>query len=117
MAKPSETDQEIIELLLEPIPPDTVDTIKAELVPLVQEALREAGREQLLVDGEIRIEIEKTFPIDWVELSKIATKAVFTLAAGIAVANYKAFVIPAIKKRFKVKAEKRHEKQRQPRNP
>jgi hypothetical protein len=112
MAKPSETDQEIIELLLEPIPPDTTDTIKAELVPLVQEALREAGREQLLVDGEIRIEFEKTIPIDWVELSKIATVAVFTLATLIAVENYKAFVIPALKKRFKVKAKKRRKKKR-----
>ncbi len=111
MANPSETDQEIIELLLEPIPPDTADTIKAELVPLVQEALREAGREHLLVDGEIRIEIEKTFPVDWVELSRIATKAVFALATGIAVASYKEFVIPAIKKRFKVRAEKRHEEE------
>ena len=117
MAKPSETDQEIIELLLEPIPPDTLDTIKAELVPLVQEALREAGREQLLVDGEIRIEIEKTFPIDWVEFSKIATVAVFRLATGIAVACFKEFGIPAIKRRFKVRAEKHREKQRQPRNP
>jgi len=112
MAKPSETDQEIIELLLEPIPPDTADTIKAELVPLVQEALREAGREQLLVDGEIRIKIEKTIPIDWIELSRIATVAVFALATGIAVESYKAFVIPAIKKRFKVKAKKRRKKRR-----
>lgn len=117
MAKPSETDQEIIELLLEPIPPDTVDTIKAELVPLVQEALREAGREQLLVDGEIRIEFEKTIPIDWVGLSKIATVAVFTLVTLIAVENYKAFVIPTLKKRFKVKAKKRRKKKRWSRNP
>jgi hypothetical protein len=112
MAKPPETNQEIIELLLEPIPPDTADTIKAELVSVVQEALREAGREHLLVNSEIRIEIEKTFPIDWVALSKIATVAVFALATDIAVENYKAFVIPAIKKRFKVKAEKRREKER-----
>jgi predicted Zn-dependent protease len=81
-------------------------------VPLVQEALREAGHEQLLVDGEIRIEFEKTIPIDWVELSKIATAAVFTLATLIAVENYKTFVIPAIKKRFKVKATKRRKKKR-----
>jgi len=112
MAKLSETDQEIIELLLEPIPPDTVDTIKAELVPLVQEALREAGREHLLVDGEIRIKIEKTFPIDWVELSRIATVAMFALATDIAVESYKAFVVPAIKKRFKIRAEKRRKKER-----
>jgi hypothetical protein len=112
MAKPLETDQEIIELLLEPIPPDTVNTIKAELVPVIQEALREAGREQLLVDGQIRVEIEKTFPIDWVEFSKIATTAVFRLATGIAVVSFEAFAIPALKKRFKVKAKKRRKKKR-----
>lgn len=112
MAKPSETDQEIIELLLEPIPPDTVETIKAELVPLVQEALREAGREHLLVDGEIRIEFEKTIPIDWPELSKIAVKAIFALTTGIGVETYKAVVIPKLKKRFKVKTQKRSRKKR-----
>lgn len=107
MAKPSQTDQEIIELLLEPIPPDTADTIKAELVPLVQEALREAGCEQLLTDGDIQIEIEKTIPIDWPELSKVVVTALFTVSGGIVLKTYEAIILPKLKKRFKVKSRKR----------
>ena len=103
----AEQEVEIIELALEPIPPDTVETIKAELVPYIWEALREAGREQLFTDGDIQIEIEKTIPIDWPELSKIAVTALFTVTGGIALKTYEAIVLPKLKKRFKVKSRKR----------
>lgn len=101
MAEPLETKQGVIELTIAPIPPDTVASVKAELLPCIEEALKKAGREEALTKGEIKVEIEKTFPTDQVIL------VVFTLLSGIALETYKEIVLPKLKERFEVKAEKR----------
>lgn len=107
---------EVIELLIKPIPPDTVDTIREELPTMVREALREAGREDLLTAGQIEIQIEKTLPIDWIELSRMAAeaglKATFALVSGIALETYKEILLPGLKKRFKVSEKQRRKAKR-----
>jgi hypothetical protein len=83
------------------IPPDTVSSVKAEILPIVEAALREAGQEQLLTTGEFQIEVEKTFPTD------LAVVAGLTFLSQIALETYKATVLPWLKKRFSVKEKRR----------
>ena len=106
----SKQDAGVVELILEPIPPDTVETIRVELVPRVRKALQAAGREHLLDDGQIQIRIEETVPVDWYSISLLAIGAVFTLATKLAVETYKAIVLPELKKWVKAK---QREKQRE----
>ena len=107
---------EVIELLIEPIPPDTVDTIREELPTLVREALIEAGQEDLLTTGQIEIQFEKGVPIDWIELSRIAAgagiKATFGLLSGMALKTFEAIVLPRLKKRVKVWEKQRRKAKR-----
>jgi hypothetical protein len=84
----------IVELELVPISPDTVDSTKTTVVPLVEEALRSAGRESLLNDGDIKVEVRQTFPAD------IVITVVITLATGVAVETYAQVVLPWLIKRF-----------------
>ncbi len=95
-----------IELTIQPIPPDTVSSVKADLLPIIENALREAGQEQLLTEGQIQIEVEQTFPTDAV----IAIG--FTLLSGIALETYKAIVLPALKKHFRVRRKRRRKNKR-----
>jgi hypothetical protein len=92
---------EYIELAIRPIPPDTVSSVKAEILPTIEAALREAGQEQLLSSGEFRVEVEKTTPTD------VVVTAVLTLLSGIALEAYKEIVWPRLKKRFSAKEKRR----------
>jgi len=95
-----------LEVTIEPIPPDTISSAKAEILPLIEAALRETGREQLLTDGQMQIEIERTFPTD--EVIVIG----FTLMSGIAFETYKAIVLPVLKKRFRAWQKQRRKARR-----
>ncbi len=97
---------EYIELTIEPIPPDTVSSAKAELSSLIEEALREAGQQQLLDDGELKVEIEKTFPTDQ------AIVIGLTLLSGMAFETYKKIVLPRLKKKFRVWEKRRRKGKR-----
>lgn len=97
---------ETVELEIKPIPPDTVASVKEELIPLVETTLREAGRENLLSDEQIQIEIEKTFPVDQAIIVGLA------FLSGIALETYKALILPKLKKRFEVKEKSRGKKQK-----
>ena len=88
---------ERIELSIAPIPPDTLASVKAELKQEIEAALREAGQEDLLSEGQIEFEVEQPFPTD--ELIIVG----FTLLSGIALEVFKATIIPRLKKRFEVK--------------
>jgi hypothetical protein len=88
---------EVVELELIPIPPDTIASAKEELVPLVEAALREVGREDLLSEKQIQIQIEKAFPTDQVIIVGL------TLLSGIALETYKTLILPRLKERFEVK--------------
>ena len=92
---------EYIELTIEPIPPDTVSSVKAEILPTIENALREAGKEQLLDKEQIQAEVEQTFPTDAVIVVG------FTLLSGLALETYKEIVLPALKKRFKTRQKRR----------
>jgi len=106
MATHSETKPEYIELTIQPIPPDTVSSVKADFLPTIEAALREAGQEQLLTEGQIQVEVEQTFPTD--EVIVVG----FTLLSGIALETYKAIILPALKKRFRAWQKRRRKSKR-----
>jgi len=88
---------EVIEVELTPIPPDTVSSVKEELIPLIEATLREAGKEDLLSPEYIQIEVEKTFPTD------AAIIVILTLLTSMALETYKELILPAWKRRYEVK--------------
>ena len=104
MVQDTTEEAEHIELTVRPIPPDTVSSAKAEILSIVQEALRESGQEQLLVSGDLQVEVEKTIPT---ELAVPVLTAVLTLATGVALETYKAIILPRLKKRFQVEEKRR----------
>ena len=106
MASNPGEEAEYIELTIRPIPPDTVSSVKADLLPTIEAALREAGQEQLLTDGQMQIEVEQTFPTD--EIIVVG----FTLLSGIALETYKATVLPVLKKRFRAWQKRRRKSKR-----
>jgi len=106
MVSISGEEAEYIELTIEPIPPDTLSSIRADILPVIEAALREAGQEQLLTDGQIQVEVEQTFPTD--EIIIVG----FTLLSGIALETYNAIVLPALKKRFKAWQKRRQTSKR-----
>lgn len=106
MATHPETEPEYIELTIQPIPPDTISSVKAELLPTIEAALREAGQEQLLTEGQMQVEVEQTFPTDEVVVVG------FTLLSAIALETYKAIVLPALKKRFRAWQKRRRKSKR-----
>lgn len=97
---------EIVELELVPIPPDTIASGKAELLPLIEATLQEAQQGDLLSEDHIQVEIEKTFPTDQAIIVGL------TLASGIALETYKSLILPALKKRFEVKQKAKGKKKK-----
>ena len=106
MASNPEEEADYIELIIEPIPPDTISSVKAEILPTIEAALREAGQDQLLSEEQIQIEVEQTFPTD--EVIVVG----FTLLSGIALETYKEIILPVLKKRFKVWQKRRRKSKR-----
>ncbi len=106
MATHPETEPEYIELTIQPIPPDTISSVKAELLPTIEAALREAGQEQLLTEGQMQVEVEQTFPTDEVVVVG------FTLLSAIALETYKEIILPTLKKRFRAWQKRRRKSKR-----
>jgi hypothetical protein len=98
---PSEIAPEQIELVIAPIPPDTLASVKAELEQEIEAALRESGHEDLLTSGQIQLEVEENFPINEAIIVGLM------LLSDIAVEVFKATVIPRLKKRFEVKQQRK----------
>jgi hypothetical protein len=106
MATRPETEPEYIELTIQPIPPDTISSVKADLLPTIEAALREAGQEQLLTEGQMQVEVEQTFPTDEVVVVG------FALLSGIALETYKEIILPTLKKRFRAWQKRRRKSKR-----
>lgn len=87
---------EQIELAIRPIAPQTVETLKQQFVSDIRDALREAGREDLLNEGHIQITDERGFPLDQFILIGI------TLASQIAIETYKQIVLPKLRRRYSI---------------
>jgi len=97
---------ETIELLVAPIPPDTVATVKAEVVPEIQRILEESGNLKLWEDGEIKVEIEKTLSVE-----EQAVIVVVQLLSAAALEVFK-LVLTEWKKKFEVKKRKSRKKKK-----
>lgn len=96
---------ETIELLVAPIPPDTVATVKAEVATAIRDILEENGQANLWEDGEIKVEVEKTLPLEE-QLVIVGVQ----LLSTVAVETFKAIVLPKLQKRFEVKKRKSKKK-------
>lgn len=96
---------EEIELVIEPVPPDTVDDVKAMIEPLVRQSLEANGQGYLLDTGEIAFGLEQTFPTD------AAVTALFYLASGIAVKTFEVTLLPEIQRKYQAWVRKRNRRQ------
>jgi hypothetical protein len=86
---------EVIELELRPIPPDTVASVKQDVVPLIEAALRNAGASQLLSQQHVLVEVQRTFP------TNEAIVVGLTFLAGVGLETYK-FILDVLRERFEV---------------
>jgi len=98
------TNQEIIELAIRPIPPDTVASIKEEILSEIEAVLKEKGQEKLLVGEDLKPEVEKTFPIDQIVI------LVIKAATPIAVWAVNEIVIPKLREKYGVDRKKRSDR-------
>jgi hypothetical protein len=98
----SESLPQVIELEVAPIPPDTVATVREELLPLIEATLREAGQEKLLEQGELKVEIEPALTVE-----EEAIIVVITFLSLMSLETYKAILEVWIKKHFYVKKRRR----------
>ena len=94
--------EEFVELEIEPIPPDTIDSLLDQLIPYIEDTLQQDGHADLLSNHNIQIQLEEPFPVEG------AISLGLTLMAGIALETYKELILPALKKRFKVKQKSKH---------
>jgi hypothetical protein len=92
----------VIELEVAPIPPDTVATVREELLPLIEATLRKAGQENLLDQGELKVEIEPALTVE-----EEAIIVVLNFLSLMALATYKAILEFEIKKHFAVRKRRR----------
>ena len=88
-----------IDLEITPESPETVASVKAELLPLIRASLQEAGQEDLLTTGQIRVEPEKTFPVDGAILIGLG------FLSKVAYDIFKAVILPRIKARWGVQVQ------------
>ncbi len=96
---------ETIELLVAPIPPDTVATVKAEVASAIRDILEESGKANLWEDSEIKVEVEKTLSLEE-QLVIVGVQ----LLSTVAVKTFETIVLPKLQKRFEVKKRKRTKK-------
>jgi hypothetical protein len=84
-----------IKLEITPEPPDTVDSVRAELVPLIRDSLTEHGRQEAITD--IVVTMERTFPVDEAILVAIS------FLSKVAYDVWKTVVLPRIQNRWSVR--------------
>jgi hypothetical protein len=94
--------ESIIELQLAPVPPDNTSSAKANIRPIVQTALQQISREDLLSSGEILIQVEQTFPDN---LNDAAVVVIITFFSNAALEVFKTVVLPSLRQRLHVKYE------------
>ncbi len=89
----------VFKLKITPVPPQTTESIRQEVVPLVEEALRENGQETLLSNGEIQITFGENFPLLTTEQIVLVIIQGATSGAISAIATY---VLKKLEERFVV---------------
>ena len=95
---------EIIEIVLTPVPPDSVQSIRPDIVAVIEEKLHESGHGDLLTNGQISIEVEQTFPTD------AETLAILVTLGTMAKDTYKELILPLLKRRYGVEEKPREKK-------
>jgi hypothetical protein len=92
-----------IELEIIPIPPDTLASAKAELLPLIQDLLRREGYGDLLDKGEIEVDKPPTFPTD--QVVTILVDLSQHIAIHLAIEVVKDLLVSYLTKKYEVKTE------------
>jgi len=90
-----------MEFLVAPIPPDTVATVKSEIVPFTRQILEESGQAGLWDEGKIQVEVEKALSLEE-ELVVVGIQLLTTLAAKA----FETLVLERWKERFELKRTK-----------
>ncbi len=96
---------EMIELKVYPIPPDTIASAKQEIMPLIETAARQGAQSDLLMNGQVEVEIERTFPADEAIIVGL------TFLAGIGIETYKV-ILEVLRERYEVKERSRSQRTR-----
>jgi hypothetical protein len=99
---------EEIELVIEPVPPDTVDSVKAALEPLIRQRLEATEQVHLLDEEGIVLDLEQTFPTD------AAVTALLYLASGIALKTFEATLLPEIQRKYRAWVKRRNRRRIEP---
>ena len=97
---------EQIELAIRPISPQTVDTVKQQFVSDMRAALKEAGHEDLLDEGSIRVTDERSFPVDQVVVIGL------TLSSQIAIETYKQIILPRLRRKYSIEENETADKEK-----
>ena len=91
----SQVEKEIVEIT--PIPPDTVDSVRAEIEGDIKRLLEKEGKDNLLTDKKLSVKVEKPFPS--AEVVHIA----FTLLSGVALETFKTVILPWLKNKYETR--------------
>jgi hypothetical protein len=96
----AEGELEEIELIVAPVPPHTVDDVKATLEATVRQSLGAAGQAHLW-DQDVALDLERPFPTD------TAVTALLFLASGVALKTFEATLLPDIQRQYQVRVKRR----------
>jgi hypothetical protein len=86
-----------IQLEITPVPPATLSTTEKEVLPLIEAAIRDQGQGDLLDSGELKFEVQQTFPGTLVTIIvvKCLCKAAYKIVEKV--------VIPLLQKKYGVR--------------
>lgn len=88
-----------IELLIQPIPPDTISTLKEELVENINKEMKEKGFSN---QEGLEVTIERTLPF----AEGVALGLVIRCVTKITWDVYKEVILPLLKRKYKIIEEK-----------
>jgi hypothetical protein len=99
-------DPQIIELSLKPIPPDTVESLRAELQDYIRAGLQESGNPDLLERKELVIKPDETIPVD------VAVTVVVEVLTGGALIAFEQVVLPWLKRKYELRQRRKRKRKR-----
>lgn len=91
--------KEVLEIA--PIQPKTVVAVQAEIRSKIEEILRENGKEDLLKNGEISVDVAENMPLDAGVIS-----VTLTLLSQVALETFKQVILPWLKRKYEVRQKK-----------
>jgi hypothetical protein len=94
---PDPSAKNMVQIEITPLPPATFSTTEQELLPLIEKAIRQQGHGDLLDSGDLRIQIEQTFP------TSVVIIIVVTYLCKAALKVVEKVVIPVLQEKYGVR--------------